>query len=202
MKYSYVLGVLCMFASLIANADSGESNKSKVVGIGITDSRGSSIGLKFTPPNEDGWTMERSGLSVSLKKNAATARDSQEIEAYLIRLDSPISSISNYVETVKRNTRESYASSTLFKINTLEVTEDPRDGRCARVHLKLEAIQPEQVIRERTWSEQYSLSCGLVKHQGLGFELRYYHRYSDSNAGQQFIEAAGRVLDSVEIDDN
>ncbi len=45
------------------------------------------------------------------------------------------------------------------------------------------------------------LSCGLLKHKGLGFELRYYHRYLDSNKDTQFGEKARKVLESVILED-
>ena len=202
MKYAAVLVVLCTLASVNANADSGNTDNPKFVGIGVTDNSGTSMGLRFTPPNEDGWITERSGLSVTLKKNAASNNDNREIEAYLIRLNSPISPISSYIDALRRNTVEGYANSKKFKISRLEITEDPKDSRCARVHLLLEGIQLDQATQEIQWSEQYMLSCGLLKNKGFGFELRYYHRYLEPNKDKQFGEEAGKVLESVIIEDN
>jgi hypothetical protein len=189
-----------LLAGTAVHADSEKSPK--IVGVGITDSTGASIGLRFAPPAEEGWTMERSGLAVSLKKNTTSSSDNREIEAYLIRLDSPISPISGYVETIKRNIEEAYANNKKVKISALEVIEDPKDSRCARGHLLLEDIQLGQVVEERKWSEQYFLSCGLLKRKGIGFELRYYHRYLDSKKDKQFVEDARRVLESATINDN
>ncbi len=42
----------------------------------------------------------------------------------------------------------------------------------------------------------------LLKHKGLGFELRYYHRYIDSNRDAQFGEKAAKVFESVVLEDN
>ncbi len=199
-KYTFVFMLLAIL-STSANADSGDRNGPKFVGIGISDKSGSSVALRFIPPDEDGWSIERSGLSVTLKKNSGSDSDSREIEAYLIRLDTPISPISNYIETIRRNTVEGYARSNKFKISTLEIAEDPKDTRCARVHLLLEGLQSDAVVQQRKWSEQYMLSCGLLKHKGLGFELRYYHRYLDSNKDTQFGEKARKVLESVILED-
>jgi hypothetical protein len=200
LNYFILLTVPFLLASATVHADS--ENSHRIVGVGIIDSTGASIGLKFTPPAEEGWTTERSGLAVSLKKNTNSSSDNREIEAYLIRLDSPISPISGYVETIRRNLEEAYANNKKIKINALEVIEDPKDSRCARGHLLLETIQPDQVVEERKWSEQYFLSCGLLKRKGLGFELRYYHRYLDSRKDKQFVEDARRVFESMIIDDN
>lgn len=189
-----------IFNMAVANAAGEDGPKS--VGVGIADNNGSSIGLKFTPPDEKGWTSKRSGLSLTLSKDASSDSGSKEIEAYMIRLDSPVSPISNYVETIKSNLLSGYASSNKFKISALEVAEDPKESRCARGHLLLEAIQPDQANQEKKWSEQYFLSCGLLKHKTVGFELRYYHRYADSKKDLQFAEEARRVLDSATIEDN
>lgn len=192
--------VLCMFLSAIATA--GEVESPKFVNVGITDNKGTSIGLKFIPPDTPGWSTERSGMSVTLRQKVTSADDSKEIEAYLIKLDTPVSPLSGYIETIRRNLVDGYANSKKFKISALELAEDPNDNRCARGHLLLEAIAPDQATRQPTWSEQYFLSCGLLKHKGLGFELRYYHRYLDAKKDPQFAEDARRVLDSATIDDN
>lgn len=160
------------------------------------------MALQFIPPNEDGWSTKNSGLSVTLKNITNSEDNNHEIEAYLMRISATISPISEYIEAVKRNILDGYASSKMFKINTLEITEDLKDARCARVHLVLEEVQAELVIKQKRWSEQYALSCGLLKHKGLGFELRYYHRYLDSNKDPQFREKAIKVIESVVIQDD
>lgn len=200
MKYFMLIVAICLFARQTDAVENKDSTSP--VTIGVADSNGSSIALKFMPPNEDGWSTERSGLSVTLKKNATSSSDNREIEAYLIRMDSPNSPISTYIETIKRNIVESYANNKTFKIALLDIAEDIKDNRCAKGHLLLEATQPDEATNERKWSEQYFLSCGLVKHKGLGFELRYYHRYVDSTRDKQFIEDAHQVLETVTIEDN
>ncbi len=192
--------VLCMLLSAIATAVDVESPR--FVNVGITDNQGTSIGLKFVPPDEPGWSTERAGMSATLRKNATSDGGSKEIEAYLVKLDSPVSPLSGYIETIRRNLVDGYANSKKFKISALELAEDTKDDRCVRGHLLLEAIEPDQATRQKKWSEQYFLSCGLLKHKGLGFELRYYHRYLDSKKDPQFAEDARRVLDSAIIDDN
>jgi hypothetical protein len=201
LNYSIMLmTVICTFGSVTAIANEGDSRK--FVGVGITDSKGASIGLKFAPPDEVGWSTENTGLNLVLRKNADSDSDNREIEAYLIKLDSPISPISDYIKTIRRNLVEGYANSKKFKISALELSEDTKDSRCVRGYLLLEAIQPDQSVQEKRWSEQYFLSCGLLKHKGLGFELRYYHRYLDSKKDKQFIEDARLLLESAKIDGN
>lgn len=201
MKHGILLLALALLSSNF-NAIANDTKPRNFVVIGITDKSGSSVALKFIPPNEDGWTTKNSGLSVTLKKITDSEDNSREIEAYLMRVEAPISPISGYIETVRKNILEGYANSKKFKINALEITEDLKDARCARVHLVLEDIQAEPVIKQKRWSEQYALSCGLLKHKGLGFELRYYHRYIDSNKDPQFQEKAVKIIKSVVIQDD
>lgn len=141
--------------------------------------------------------MTRPGGGVNLKKNAGSPTDSMEIEAYMMRLDTPISPMSNYMETIRRNITEGYERNKNFKISALEVTEDPKHARCARIHLLLERVQPGQEAQERRWSEQYVLSCGTLKVKAMGFELRFYHRYIESSKDAQFAEKARKLLDSA-----
>lgn len=173
-----------------------------MVRVGVVDKTGASFGLRFVPPDEEGWTTKSSGLSVTLKKNADSNQDSREIEAYLMRLDVPASPMSAYIDNLKSNIEDGYKNNKEFKIGTFDVIQDPKNSRCARVHLLLESKLPDQATQERKWSEQYILSCGFLKYKGMGFELRYYHRYIDSKKDNQFIEDARQVLDSVVVDDN
>lgn len=200
VKHLSALIILCLFVNLTAQADSGGVKPPQFVGVGITDSSGSSIGLRFMPPAEDGWRREGGGVSVTLRKDAALKDDNRQIEAYLMKLDTRVSPISGYVETIRRNLVEGYANSKQFKVSQLEVSEDPRNSRCVRAHVLLEDVLRE-AGQERKWSEQYALSCGLPRHEGLGIELRYYHRYSDSNKDEHFAEDARKVLESVIIED-
>lgn len=66
----------------------------------------------------------------------------------------------------------------------------------------LEGIQVDSEIKQKGWSEQYLLSCGLVKHKGLGFELRSYHRYVDSKKDPQFREKTFKLMESLVIQDD
>lgn len=58
------------------------------------------------------------------------------------------------------------------------------------------------ITKQKRWNEQYALSCGLLKRKGLGFELRYYHRYLDSNKDLQLREKAIKIIESVVIQDD
>jgi hypothetical protein len=199
VKHRIFLFAALTILGVHAHAEEADGKQSKTVQVGISFKDGSAVAFKFLPPDEDGWVMTRPGGSVSLKKNAGSSTDSMEIEAYMMRLDTPIEPMSNYIETIKRNITEGYERNKNFKISAFEVNEDPRDARCARVHLLLERIQPSQETQERRWSEQYVLSCGSLKTKGLGFDLRFYHRYLESNKDAQFAEKARKVLDSAEL---
>lgn len=201
MKTTIFLLAVLTILGVHAHADEADGRQSKPVQVGISFKEGSSFALKFLPPDEEGWVMTQPGGGVNLKKNAGSPTDSMEIEAYMMRLDAPISPMSSYIETIKRNVTEGYERNKNFKIAAFEVTEDPRDARCARLHLLLERVQPGQEAQERRWSEQYVLSCGSSKNEGLGFELRFYHRYVESSKDAQFAEKARKVLDSAVLVD-
>jgi hypothetical protein len=200
LKYLTLLTFPLLLTCAAAHADTGGDKK--MVMVGIKDATGATFGLSFAPPEEEGWTTKRSGLSVSLEKNADSNEDSREIEAYSIRLDVPISPMSTYLNNIKSNLVEGYKDSKEFKLSAFDVVQDPKESRCARIYTLLESIQPDQATQEKKWSEQYVISCGLLKRKGLGFEMRYYHRYIDSKKDDQFIEDARKVLDSVVIYDN
>lgn len=201
MNYRIFLFAALTMLGAHANSDEADGKPSKLVQFGVAFKDGSSVGMKFLPPDEEGWVMTRPGGGVNLRKNAGSPTDSMEIEAYMMRLDSPISPMSSYIETIKRNVTEGYERNKNFKISAFEVTEDPKDARCARLHLLLERVQPSQEAQERRWSEQYVLSCGSLKNKGLGFELRFYHRYVESSKDAQFAEKARKVLDSAVLVD-
>jgi hypothetical protein len=196
--------LICALALLTSNfnAIANDAKPTNFIGIGISDKSGSSVALKFIPPEEDGWSAKNSGLSVSLKNINDSEDNNREIEAYLMRVEAPISPISGYIETIRRNILEGVANSKRFKVNALEITEDSKDARCVRFHLVLEGIEAEAATKQKKWSEQFALSCGLLKRKGLGFELRYYHRYLDSNKDLQFREKAVKLIESVVIQDD
>jgi hypothetical protein len=196
--------LICALALLSSNfnAIANDAKLSNFIRIGILDKSGSSVALKFNPPDEAGWSEKNSGLSVTLKNSNDSEDNNREIEAYLMRVEAPISPISGYIETMRRNILEGVANSKRFKVNALEITEDSKDARCVRLHLLLEGIEAEPVTKQKRWSEQYALSCGLLKRKGLGFELRYYHRYLDSNKDLQFREKAVKLIESVVIQDD
>jgi hypothetical protein len=198
-------GILLCAIALISsnfNAIANDAKLSNFIGIGISGKSGSSVALKFTPPDETGWSEKNSGLSVTLKNSNDSEDNNREIEAYLMRVDAPISPISGYIETMRRNILEGVANSKRFKVIALEIAEDSKDARCVRLHLLLEGIEAEQVTKQKRWNEQYALSCGLLKRKGLGFELRFYHRYLDSNKDLQFREKAVKIMESVVIQDD
>ncbi|EGI76710.1 hypothetical protein [Hylemonella gracilis] len=201
MNYKFFLLAALTMLGAHAHAQDADVKSNKMVQFGVSFKDGSSAGMKFLPPDEEGWVMTKPGGGVNLKKNAGSPTDSMEIEAYMMRLDTPISPMSSYIETIKRNVTEGYERNKNFKIAAFEVTEDPRDARCARLHLLLERVQPSQEAQERRWSEQYVLSCGSLKNKGLGFELRFYHRYVESSKDVQFAEKARKVLDSAVLVD-
>lgn len=189
-----LLGVVSPFAF---SADSPENT---LIRIGISDSANNSVGLSFTLPAEPGWTRKGDGVSVTLTKDAGNPADNREIDAYLMRLDVPVSSLNRYIDNIRRNTEQGYAGSKKFTIKTLEVTPYPKNAQCAEVHLLLEGLAPSDG-QQHQWSEQYVLSCGLLHYKSSGFELRYYHRYQDSTRDAQFSAEAAKVLDSVVIEE-
>lgn len=198
MKFVAGLVALAVHAIPLNPAFAAESTDTGPIHVGITDA-GRTLGLAFTPPSEEGWTRNGSGASTTLSWNAESASDNRKIEAYLTRLDAPIAPISGYIKTVKRNLEQGYASSPRFKISSLQVSQYPADPRCARIHLLLEARQPA-ADGQRQWSEQYALSCGSLKTRGVGYELRYYHRYTDAHRDDGLEAKANAVLESLVIE--
>lgn len=203
MKFSIALTIFLALLSTSTHADTSQPQKGEPVRIGITDQSGSVLGLSFMPPDENGWDITKSGLSVTLKKSGESADENREIEAYLINLDAPVAPISGYIEKIKKNTQEGYAKNQRFKIRAFEVTEDPRNSQCARVYLLLEDTQPTRTgsTQQKKWSEQHMLSCGSTKYKRMGFEVRYYHRYYEPNKDDQLLNKANKVLESVVIED-
>lgn len=110
------------------NANANDTKLTESIGIGISDKSGSTVALKFIPPDDEGWSAKSSGLSVTLKNSTDSEDDNREIEAYLMRVEAPISPRSDYIKTIRRNTLEGYANSNKFKINELEITEDSKDA--------------------------------------------------------------------------
>lgn len=198
MKFAAVLVALAIHSTLLSPALANESTGSGQIHVGITDA-GRTLGLAFTPPDEEGWTRSGSGTSTTLSWNAENASDNRKIEAYMTTLDAPISPLPGYIRTIKRNLEQGYASSPGFKISTLQVSEYAANPRCAKIHLLLEARQPA-ADGQRQWSEQYALSCGSLQSKGVGYELRYYHRYSDDNRDLGLEAKANAVLDSLNIE--
>lgn len=198
MKFAAGLVALAVQAMLPSPALASASTGTEQIHLGITDAS-STLGLAFTPPGEEGWTRNDSGTSTTLSWNAESTSDNRKIEAYMTTLDAPISPISGYINIIKRNLEQGYASSPRFKISALQVSEYPADPRCARIHLLLEARQP-RADGQRQWSEQYALSCGSLQSKGVGYELRYYHRYIDAHRDQALEDKANAVLNSLSIE--
>ncbi|MCG9096954.1 hypothetical protein [Laribacter hongkongensis] len=188
---------------MVCHADSIKQASNNRVGTGITDNKGTSLGINFVHPDEDGWKQTRSGLTVTLNKKEALPGESREIEAYLMTPENPDSPISTYVETMKKNTIDAYANKKKFKIVTMDAAADTKDNRCARMHILLEDMQPTPAIRnnEKKFSEQYISSCRSSKRKNVGFDARYYHRYYESNKDANLQQKANQVLDSIIIVD-
>ena len=203
MKHTCCIILLLMSLSTGAQADTAQPQKGEPVRIGISDKSGSVLGLSFMPPDENGWDMTKSGMSVTLKKSEGSADENREIDAYLINLDAPAIPIASYIERIKKNTLEGYANNEKFKIRALNVTADPNSNQCARVHLLLEDTQPTLALnnKQTKWSEQFVLSCASLKYKRFGFEVRYYHRYYESNKDNKLADHANKVLESVVIED-
>ena len=87
---------------MACHADSIKQASNNRVGTGTTDNRGTSLGINFVPPDEDGWKQTLKGLTVTLNKKEALPGESREIEAYLMTPDNPDSPISTYIETMKK----------------------------------------------------------------------------------------------------
>ena len=140
--------------------------------------------------------MKRTGLDVSLEKKGQSDDENSQIEAYLVTLDTPVNPISGFVERIRQNTQESYAKNSRFKIETLEVTEDKNNLQCARLHLSLEDLKPVRTVanEHKKFSEQYVLSCGLLKNSRVGIEVRYYHRFYEPNKDGHLADKASKIL--------
>jgi hypothetical protein len=198
-----IILIVTALLSINAWAENLSLKKQEPIAFGITDKEGGTLGLKFTPPEEDGWNIKRSGTGVSMKKNGESDDENKEIEGYIMRPDAPIDPISGYVEQIKKNVQEGYAKNPRFKIKALETMADPSKPRCIRLHLLLEDTKPVRTVSHEytKWSEQYVLSCGLLKYKGMGVELRYYDRYYEPNKDNQLAEKANKIFESVVIDD-
>ena len=92
---------------------------------------------------------------------------------------------------------------TRFNIKDFDVKPDPNHVRCVRMHLLLEDRKPVRTVDhdQKKYSEQYTLSCGLEKHKGMGVELRLYDRYYEQNKDVKLAEVANTLFDSIVIDD-
>ncbi|GHU15115.1 hypothetical protein AGMMS50225_28120 [Betaproteobacteria bacterium] len=175
----------------------------KQVGVGIFEKNGAAIGVDFTPSETEGWSKYQSMSNVSLKKKGASNDEGWEIEAYLITLATPVVQISAYADKIVKNIREGYGQGERYKIASLDTAEYPDKGLCVKVHLLVEDTKPVRTVdhQGKKWSEQYILSCGLVKNRRIGVEVRYVNVFYDSNKDDLLSEKAARIFDSVEITD-
>ena len=194
--------LVALLIALASTSVLAEAPQSKVapVRIGVAGNSGVKLALSFLPPEEDGWQVTNNGLSASVKKDGALAGENREIEAYLITLDTPVTPIADFIERLKKNIQNSFDASNGFKLVLMDIFEDPRDRRCARTHLVLENVRTSN-NQQRKWSEQYTLSCGSLKYKQIGFEVRYYNRYFESQKDEYFAAQATKVLDSVVFED-
>jgi len=202
MKYPLALGIAWLaLCGLPAHADAPAPD-GKTIDIGYTDSK-LSLRLRLTPPAEDGWNGERNNLGATLTKKGKLPGENQQIEAYMMTLDAPSASMADYIDTIKANIQEGYASNKKYRLVSSDVQADPKDTRCARIHILLQDMQPPpgSDSANKKWSEQYTLSCGLTQVKRLGFEVRYYQRYYDPNKDERFAEKADRLFRSVTIEE-
>lgn len=75
---------ICFISGVFLCANAGAQNpiaeNKKPVAFGISDTEGGMLGLEFSPPEGEGWNIQRSGTGVSVKKNGASADENSEIE--------------------------------------------------------------------------------------------------------------------------
>lgn len=186
---------LVLFSMSTYAADS----EPKKVGFGIFDASGSSMGGSFNYPSEAGWKQKRSNWDVEINKEGKSPEEGSQIEAYVIKMEKPISPIGEFINYIKSNIQASFSNNPSFKIVSLEVNEDANLSQCVRGHVLLESINPAKSLG--LFSEQFFLSCGMLKHKAMGLEIRYYHRYYGKNKDESFSEKANQLLNSTIIND-
>lgn len=199
MKYLIIL--ITAFSMAMANAEAEKQKPITMAGIQFSDGK---IGLSFLPPDEAGWNViKHTPVSIDLTKKGLSDDENWQIESYVTNLDGPVEPISEFIGTIKKNVAEGYNNNPNFKISQFEVIADPNKPRCARLHLKLEYINPKRTVNNEytKYSEQYALSCGFEKAQSLGIEMRYYYRYYQPNADARFAEKANKLFSSVTFPD-
>ena len=203
MKFRLLsLILVAVLAEAQAWGQTAEPAATKPVAVGVSDGK-TTLGLTFIPPGDEGWKERREGLSVSLLREGPSSGENAQIEAYLITLDAPFSSTSEYVERLTRNTQEGYAASKQFKVVKLEVEPDQERPRCAKVHLLLEDVKAGTTTSgEHKWSEQYVLSCAFTRFPKTGAEIRYYSRYLDTHRDAEFPTKVAQLFKSVVIKEN
>lgn len=197
------IAVIATFAIVAGAWAQDLTKKQEPIRIGISDQQGTSIGLSFIPPGEAGWNITRDGLEVSLRKKGMSEDENSQIEAFLITLDTPAIPIASFIERIRKNAMEGYEKDSRFKVVTLEVTEDRNIHQCARFHVLLEDLKPVRTVahEHKKFSEQYTLACGLLKNRNVGFEIRYYHRFYESNKDDQLGDKANDIFTTVVIED-
>ncbi|MBD9534945.1 hypothetical protein IB227_03670 [Stenotrophomonas sp. STM01] len=169
--------------------------------VGYTE-RDRAFGFTFTPPAGKDWKQDKWGSgNLSVDWNAGSTTDSRKIEAYMTRPDVPTSPLSGYIENIRRKLEQDFSNSPAATINHLQVSEYPTDKRCASIHLRLELRQPA-ADGQRQWAEQYTLSCGSPRYADVGYELRYYHRYTDAHRDPNLQAKAEQVLGSMRIEED
>ena len=169
--------------------------------VGYTE-QGRAFGFTFTPPADKGWKVDKWGSgNASVDWNAGSTTDSRKIEAYMTRPDVPVIPLEGYIENIRHKLQEQFSNSPLVRISSLQVGDYPTDPRCARIHLLLELRQPA-ADGQRQWAEQHTVSCGSRLHDDVGYELRYFHRYTDSHRDPNLQAKAEQVLGSMVIEEH
>ncbi len=169
---------------------------------GIVDASGRALGASFVAPSGDGWRKSRPGGGIHLRKQGNASGENWEIEAYFIRPELPPQAQEAFAAAIRHNILQGYASGSRFKVANLTVAPDAHDPRCVRTHLLLQRLSAEEQGASESstaWSEQLARSCGFRGHANWGVELRYYHRFTGTRTDTEFVERAGRLLDSLAL---
>jgi hypothetical protein len=173
---------------------------SKRFGFGISDTAGASLGGTFEPGSAATWKFQRTRSGIDLSQQGPGTEDSQQIEAYLLRVDEPFQTSEKYIATMKRNLTQALAKNSYWRVLAIEFEPEANKPRCARGHIVLRDKSNTADVDAR-FSEQYLLSCALDKRAPFGIEVRYYNRYKGGERDPGFTARATQLIDSVEVDD-
>ncbi len=199
------LVALLAFSLLSFNvlAENSEPSKQERINVGISDQDGTAIGLSFVPSTLDDWDLKRPGLSVTLRKKGQSDDENTEIEAYLVTLDTPPTSVSNNIEQTKQYLLKSYENNDKFKLVSFDVTQDTSIPQCVRVYYLQEHLKPTRTVAhsEKKFGESHVLSCRLLKNKNIGINVGYYHRFYEPNKDNGLADKANKIFATVKLVD-